>query len=254
MSIDKLIKNKQKTLIKDYHVSNDEVYNIEDTYILKISSNIDRLRHEKEFNDLLINKLPVCKSIAFEIVDNKAYYLKQYIDGKNLCDESILSHPDRLIKILVNASNMIHSIKNENNESLVHGDLCLPNILINEKDGKYYINETEIDKTRYEFTKSSCTVSYTSSSYIDTMNNIVIADIKDYSAAKCKYYSSGSGSITIIKELVSTVNNVSYTHTQEIVYKDYMFISNEEEETNGDSKNIRTESVKYKAFINNPYK
>lgn len=134
MSIDKLIKNKQKTLIKDYHVSNDEVYNIEDTYILKISSNIDRLKHEKEFNDLLINKLPVCKSIAFEIVDNKAYYLKQYIDGKNLCDESILSHPDRLIKILVNASNMIHSIKNENNESLVHGDLCLPNILINEKD------------------------------------------------------------------------------------------------------------------------
>lgn len=123
-----------------------------------------------------------------------------------------------------------------------------------EKDGKYYINETEIDKTRYEFTKSSCTVSYTSSSYIDTMNNIVIADIKDYSVAKCKYYSSGSGSITIIKELVSTVNNVSYTHTQEIVYKDYMFISNEEEETNGDSKNIRTESVKYKAFINNPYK
>ena len=134
MSIDKLIENKKKTLIKDYHVSNDEVYNIEDTYILKISSNIDRLRHEKEFNDLLINKLPVCKSIAFEIVDNKAYYLKQYIDGKNLCDESILSHPDRLIKILVNASNMIHSIKNENNESLVHGDLCLPNILINEKD------------------------------------------------------------------------------------------------------------------------
>lgn len=134
MSIDKLIENKKKTLIKDYHVSNDEVYNIEDTYILKISSNIDRLRHEKEFNDLLINKLPVCKSIAFEIVDNKAYYLKQYIDGKNLCDESILFHPDRLIKILVNASNMIHSIKNENNESLVHGDLCLPNILINEKD------------------------------------------------------------------------------------------------------------------------
>jgi len=134
MSIDKLIENKKKTLIKDYHVSNDEVYNIEDTYILKISSNIDRLRHEKEFNDLLINKLPVCKSIAFEIVDNKAYYLKQYIDGKNLCDESILSHPDRLINILVNASNMIHSIKNENNESLVHGDLCLPNILINEKD------------------------------------------------------------------------------------------------------------------------
>jgi len=134
MSIDKLIENKKKTLIKDYHVSNDEVYNIEDTYILKISSNIDRLRHEKEFNYLLINKLPVCKSIAFEIVDNKAYYLKQYIDGKNLCDESILSHPDRLINILVNASNMIHSIKNENNESLVHGDLCLPNILINEKD------------------------------------------------------------------------------------------------------------------------
>ena len=134
MCISKLIENKKKTLIIDYHVSGDEVYNIEDTYILKISNNIERLKHEKEFNDLLINKLPVCKSVAFEIIDDKAYYLKQFINGKNLCDESILSKPDELIDILVDVSNMIHNVKNENNESLIHGDLCLPNILINENN------------------------------------------------------------------------------------------------------------------------
>ena len=74
MIINKLIKDKKKTLITNFHVSGDEVYNIEDTYILKISDNIEQLKHEKEFNDLLIDKLPVCKSIAFEIKDNKAYY------------------------------------------------------------------------------------------------------------------------------------------------------------------------------------
>ena len=132
MSISNLIENKNKKLIKDFHVSGDEVYNIDDTYILKISSNIEMLKHEKEYNDLLINKLPVCESVAFEIIDNKAYYLKKYIKGKNLCDSSILSNPDKLIDILVNIANMIHKIKNDSNESLIHGDLCLQNILVNE--------------------------------------------------------------------------------------------------------------------------
>ena len=134
MIINKLIKDKKKTLITNFHVSGDEVYNIEDTYILKISDNIEQLKHEKEFNDLLIDKLPVCKSVAFEIIDNKAYYLKEYINGNHLCDDKYLKNPQRLIKILVKAVHMIHSIKNEKGETFVHGDLCLPNILVDESD------------------------------------------------------------------------------------------------------------------------
>ena len=134
MSINDYIKDKGKTLITDFHVSNDDVYNIEDEYILKVSTNIERLKHEKMFNDLLENKLCVCKSIEFEIIDNKAYYLKSCIKGKNLCDEKYIKDPHRLIKILVKVVNLIHSIKNENGETYIHGDLCLPNILVNEND------------------------------------------------------------------------------------------------------------------------
>ena len=83
---------------------------------------------------MLIDKLPVCKSIAFEEKEDKAYYLKECIKGKNLCHETILSNPDRLIDILVKVVNLIHNIKNENNESFIHGDLCLPNILVDDKD------------------------------------------------------------------------------------------------------------------------
>ena len=132
MTINEYINNKKKTLITEFHVSKDEVYNIEDTYILKISNNIEQLKHEKDFNDLLINTLPVCKSIAFEIKDNKAYYLKECINGTNLCANRYLKDPRRLINILVKAINLLHKIKNENNETFIHGDLCLPNILVDE--------------------------------------------------------------------------------------------------------------------------
>ena len=89
MTINEYIKDKKKTLITDFHVSGDEVYNIEDKYILKVSTNINRLKHEKDFNDLLTDKLPVCKSIDYEEKDNKAYYLKEYISGNNLCQKNI---------------------------------------------------------------------------------------------------------------------------------------------------------------------
>ena len=56
MTINEYIKDKKKTLITDFHVSGDEVYNIEDKYILKVSTNINRLKHEKDFNDLLTDK------------------------------------------------------------------------------------------------------------------------------------------------------------------------------------------------------
>lgn len=129
-----LIKDLKKKEIVDCHVSNDLVYNIKDKYILKVSTNIDRLRHEKHYNDLLINKLPVCQSIAFEIIDGKAYYLKEYVSGNNLCDKKYIDNPNRLISILVNAINMLHNTRNENGECFIHGDLCLPNIIVNEKD------------------------------------------------------------------------------------------------------------------------
>ena len=58
-------------------------------------------------------------------------------------------------------------------------DVPLPDPHVFYEDGKYYINETEIDKTRYEFTKSSCTVSYTSSSYIEPeFTSIIVEELE----------------------------------------------------------------------------
>lgn len=130
--INKLIKGLKVKEITDYHVSKDAVYNIENTYILKISNNIKQLQHEKEMNDFLLNKLPVCKTILFEIYDNKAYYLKSYIDGEPLCIEKYLSDPIKLAKLLAKAMNMVH-LKYDG-KTFVHGDFCLPNILVKDDE------------------------------------------------------------------------------------------------------------------------
>ena len=73
-----------------------------------------------------------CKTILFEIYDNKAYYLKSYIDGEPLCIEKYLSDPIKLAKLLAKAMNMVH-LKYEE-KTFVHGDFCLPNILVKDDE------------------------------------------------------------------------------------------------------------------------
>ena len=130
--IKEIINNLSIKEITDYHVSGDVVFNIENTYILKVSSNIKQLKHEKEMNDFLIDNLPVCKSVHFEIYNDKAYYLKTYIDGEPLCIDKYLKDPIKLAKLLAKAMKMVHFEKD--GKVLIHGDFCLPNILV--KDDK----------------------------------------------------------------------------------------------------------------------
>lgn len=146
-----IIKDKKMILITEAHVSGDEVYNINDEYILKVSTNIDTLLHEKNINDYLLNKANVSKSIFFIVLDNKAYYLKTCLKGENLVNEKYLKDPYKLAKILSKAMKLFHSIdisecnyysKESKGNIFTHGDFCLPNILIDENGMIGFIDTT----------------------------------------------------------------------------------------------------------------
>ena len=136
--IEKIIENMNITEIKEGHCSGDLVYKVADQYILKISGNISRLEREKKINDYLRDKLPVSESVAFEIENDRAYYLKTMVQGESLLEKKYLENPYLTAEILAKAIKMIHSIDTNgcecyNGESkgnvFVHGDMCLPNVL-----------------------------------------------------------------------------------------------------------------------------
>lgn len=123
--------------ITDFHVSGDKVYNIGNKFILKVSNDVNRLSDEW-MKDLWFSKyLFNIKPIKFIILDDVAYYLREYIDGCNLCDERYLSNPILLIKLLREALEILDSIPKEDcpfivgdGNAIIHGDFCLPNILV----------------------------------------------------------------------------------------------------------------------------
>lgn len=128
--------NKKVRAINKAHRSGDLVYNINNEYILKISSSFDRLDRERKANDLLTSYLPVSKSILFITDNNYTYYLKTRLKGVPLTEK--LKDPHQLIKLLTEAINLFHSVDVANlckhlpinGNTLIHGDFCLPNILV----------------------------------------------------------------------------------------------------------------------------
>ena len=122
--------------------SGDIVYIFEDKYVLKISDNKERIRREKEKMDYL-NKcnIPGIKSILFLEDKDKSYNLMTYLKGHSLIDKKILNDPELLIDILVKVIKVLRSLDNlkcpfkstDNiGNDFVHGDLCLPNIYVDE--------------------------------------------------------------------------------------------------------------------------
>ena len=122
--------------------SGDTVYIFEDKYVLKISDNKERIRREKEKMDYL-NKcnIPGIKSILFLEDKDKSYNLMTYLKGYSLIDKKIINDPELLIDILVKVIKVLRSLDNSNcpfkstdniGDDFVHGDLCLPNIYVDE--------------------------------------------------------------------------------------------------------------------------
>ena len=122
---------------------------IDEEYILKISNDIERLRREHLANDYLTGKVPVSQTIIFVIENEKAYYIKTRVKGNHLIQERYLSDPKELAKLLAQAMNMLHSldiqdcpIKSPDSEGncFIHGDFCLPNILVDEEEISGFID------------------------------------------------------------------------------------------------------------------
>ena len=143
------IPTKIQEIVKDLEYTKDDigrskdiVFYYEDKYILKISKNKEEIYKEKEINDWLIQYVPGSKSIVFIEENNKYYYLRTLIKGENLISERILNKPETLINILVDVINILKSLddkscpynSNTTGNDFVHGDLCLPNILIDEEN------------------------------------------------------------------------------------------------------------------------
>ena len=137
---------KIKEIVKDinYKIDNigrstDQVLIYEDKYILKISKEKKMLKKEFEINNIL----QYSKSLIYLEEENYAYYLRTYLKGTSLIDERFLNNPDLLIDILVEVIDTLSLIDTNNinikstdniGNSFVHGDLCLPNILVDENN------------------------------------------------------------------------------------------------------------------------
>lgn len=136
------IANLKKEPLYDFHCSGDEVYNVENKYILKISDNIYRLQQELEKDTWVSKYVNSPKPIVFIVENNKAYYLRECLEGEILCLPKYLNEPIKVIDWLVDGINILHNVKIDDYEyvlddgynTLVHGDYCLPNILV--KNGK----------------------------------------------------------------------------------------------------------------------
>ena len=141
IEISKVIDGLETHEIQDYHVSGDCVYNVSNKYILKVSTNIERLEKEYKKDEWFSNVLPTPKPICFIVDKDCAYYLRSYLDGEILCLDKYLKDPQLLMKLLKEALDLFHSksvvgcpyVVGDGN-TLIHGDFCLPNILV--KDNK----------------------------------------------------------------------------------------------------------------------
>lgn len=141
--IQQVVKNLPITEIVDFHRSGDKVYDIGKKYIVKTSQHVARLQNEYNKDSWLHNYIPSPNPLCFVVENNVAYYLREYLLGENLCLDKYLNDPLQLVDILVDALNVMHNVNVTNKQylldqgydTLVHGDFCLPNVLV--QDGKF---------------------------------------------------------------------------------------------------------------------
>lgn len=123
--------------------SSDKVYQFDEQYILKVSKDIKSLSIEKDKNDWVNQYIVGSKTVCFVVDNNKAYYLRTYIKGYSLEKKRFTDNPEKLISILKEVNDVLRSldeydcpfISNEGDgKDFTHGDLCLPNIIVDNKN------------------------------------------------------------------------------------------------------------------------
>lgn len=129
--------------VDDVGCSEDGVLVFGDRFILKYSNDSARLKREAERIDWLHGKLPGAESVAFTEENGTSWYLRTSVNGDSLISERLLRDPDALTDALANAVAALRSLDGAGcpfrssdsvGNDFVHGDLCLPNIYVNEKN------------------------------------------------------------------------------------------------------------------------
>ena len=124
--------------------SNNKTYIIGNKYVLKISNDIEQLRNEKEKTDWLNKYSLASKTVKYIEDDGIGYYLRTCLNGHTLIEKPYLNNPSQLISILKNVINTLRRLdkedcpfasKDNEGDDFVHGDLCLPNIVV-DNNGK----------------------------------------------------------------------------------------------------------------------
>lgn len=141
--INKMVKNLSYK-IDTVGRSEDEVYIFENKYVLKVSTDKNRLAREKERIDYLNNcDIPGSKSICYLEENKKCYYLRTCINADSLVNKRFLNNPELLINVLCDVIKVLRSLDKYNcpfkstdniGKDFVHGDLCLPNIYVNDRN------------------------------------------------------------------------------------------------------------------------
>lgn len=129
--------------VDDLGRSGDQVVCFEKRLILKISTDAQRLEREKTRIDWLGAHIASSRSVCFVKTADRAYYLRTYLEGESLCAQRFLEDPALLISLLAKAVAMLRALDgqhcpfkstNSEGDGFVHGDLCLPNILVSDRN------------------------------------------------------------------------------------------------------------------------
>ena len=123
--------------------SGDKVYSFDEKYLLKISQDKESLRLEKEKNEWVSQHIGGPKTIKYIEDESQGYYLRSYLRGHTLIEDPYITNPKRLIAILKKVVETLRSLddkgcpfqsRGSEGTDFVHGDLCLPNIVVDEED------------------------------------------------------------------------------------------------------------------------
>lgn len=178
--------------------SSDKVYKFDEQYILKISEDIDSLKLEKEKNEWVNQYINGSKTVSFLIENGKAYYLRTYIKGRSLEEKRFIHNPHKLILILKEVNEVLRSLDKYNcpfistessGKDFVHGDLCLPNIIVDNKDrfaGFVDLSDAGLGDRNLDYAWLLWSLEYNlkTNSYNEELINELNIKISDYDYAK----------------------------------------------------------------------